>query len=214
MVISHKSFDHKGGYYHYRIHNLKISKLVNNGLKTYLKNIFHSCPNELFNSGPRSSSLKFKIPVTLKQSQNHEVSELAKHGLELNNDRFLTNHSKVQVFMLENDNKTIAAEIPIWLYKNELQNYTEIFKTAKPLTGHIDILRIEDNKIWIWDYKPNSHSEDFATTQVYFYALMLSKRTNLPLSNFRCGYFDSIYAFTFKPEENILTKSLELTSFI
>jgi len=116
--------------------------------------------------------------------------------------------------MLEHDNKTISVEIPIWLHNYELDNYKEIFKSTEPLTGHIDLLRIEDNKIWVWDYKPNAHKEDFATTQIYFYALMLSKRTNIPLDNFRCGYFDSNYAFTFKPEENILNKSLELNSFI
>ncbi|MBU4503046.1 MAG: PD-(D/E)XK nuclease family protein [Nanoarchaeota archaeon] len=73
------------------------------------------------------------------------------------------------------------------------------------MTGHIDILRIEDEKIWVWDYKPNAHKEKYASTQTYFYALMLSKRTGIPLDDFRCGYFDQNHAFAFKPEEKIIS---------
>ena len=108
--------------------------------------------------------------------------------------------------MLENDNKTIAVEVPIWLECNELNDFCKIFKTKEALTGHIDVLRIEDNKIWIWDYKPNSFEEKYATTQLFFYALMLSKRTGIGLDEFRCGYFDENYAFVFKPDISALKK--------
>jgi len=53
--------------------------------------------------------------------------------------------------------------------------------------------------------------EEYASTQTYFYALMLSKRTGIPLENFRCGYFDSHYAFMFKPEESAISKILQKT---
>lgn len=105
---------------------------------------------------------------------------------------------------MENDDKTIAIEVPIWINPEELKEITSIFKTKLPLTGHIDILRIEDDKIWIWDYKPNSVEEKYAATQVYFYALMLSKRANISLDKFRCGYFDNKYAYVFKPELNLI----------
>jgi len=183
-------------------------------LKTYLENIHEKCPNHYFNEGPRGSSLKFKLKeLDIIYVKNHEISELAQLGLSVNEEKYSTNHSKVQVFMIERDNKTLAIEVPIWLEQNELNGFFDIFKTEKPLTGHIDVLRVEDGKIWVLDYKPNAIKEKYAATQVFFYALMLSKRTNIPLENFRCGYFDDKDAFLFKPNLNQIDKS-RLTSFL
>ncbi len=205
MVIQHKSFDHKGGWYHYRIHSLKLSNLCKGNLlplKAYLEEMFRNCPHEYFDSGPRSSSLKFKLNnLDLKNIKGHEVCQLTKLGLEKNGERYGSAHSKVQVFMLENDNNTIAVEVPLWLMPDEANFYQSLFKTDEPLTGHIDLLKVENGKIFVLDYKPNAYSERYASTQVYFYALMLSKRTKIPLEKFRCGYFDSDYCFLFKPDE-------------
>ncbi len=202
MVIKHCSFAHKGGYYFYRVHNIKLNKLCNGfgSLKEYLGNIFNNCPNKYFNSGPRGSGLKFNFGFDKIEVSGHEVSKLTKLGLVENSERYKTDHSKVQVFMLENDGHTIAVEVPIWLEKQELDGFNRFFKSDEPLTGHIDILRVDDNKIWVWDYKPGARQEKYADTQVYFYALMLSKRTGISLDNFRCGYFDSEHAFIFKPK--------------
>ena len=139
----------------------------------------------------------------------HEVNDLCGMGLKINKNKYKTNHLKVQSFMLENDDKTVAVEIPLWVEKDELKNFQGIFNSNEPLTGHIDILRVENENIWVWDYKPNAFEEKYAATQVFLYALMLSKRTNIPLSRFRCGYFDETYAFIFKPElKNLIKESL------
>ena len=203
MVIKNCSFDHKGGFYHYRVHQLKLDSLCNNHLeplKEFIESMFSSCPDKYFFSGPRSSSLKFKLSnLDLKNIPKHELCLLTHHGLEKNSERYKTNHSKVQVFMLEHDNNSIACEVPLWLLPQEIKTYQELFNTQEPLTGHIDILRVEDDKIWILDYKPNAQKENYAATQVYFYALMLSKRTKLPLENFRCGYFDHLNCYLFDP---------------
>ncbi len=187
----------------YRLHNEKISKLCQDypGLANYLNDVFVNCPNHYFQIGPRSSKLRFKLNGNFHQVVGHEVSDMALTGLKVNNERYKANHSKVQVFMLENDSKTIAMEVPIWINNEELEQAKNLVNNDAPLTGHIDLLRIEDNKIWIWDYKPNAYNEKYAATQIYFYALMLSKRTGIPLENFRCGYFDSFYAYMFKPAE-------------
>src|SRR3989344_5851881 len=181
MVIKQLFLKHEGWLYTYRINDKKLEiHCKNNGfnlLNWYLQGIFEKCPNEYFNSGPRSSTLKFKITDDLIEVQGHEVSILARYGLEANNFRFNDNHSKVQVFMLENDKNTIAMEVPIWLYPNELGCYETVFKSKEVLTGHIDLLRVDDDKVWIWDYKPNAEKEKYASTQIFFYALMLSKRT-------------------------------------
>jgi len=147
------------------------------------------------------------------QISGHEVSSLAKHGLEENKERFKTNHSKVQLFMLENDNNTVSVEVPVWINNGELEEFKGFFDFDECLTGHIDVLRIDDGKVWVWDYKPNSHKEKYADTQTLFYSLMLSKRTGIPLDKFRCGYFDDKHAFIFKPKDVVLDKDVNLRDY-
>jgi hypothetical protein len=182
-----------------------MDMFCNNGLSslaTYLNMLFKDCPDCHFMKGPRSSSLRFDIQADVKEVHGHEVCDLAREALKT--EMYHTSHSKVQVFMLENDNKTISAEVPIWLEHDELSEFYDIFKTRDPLTGHIDLLRVEDNLLWVWDYKPSAEKEVYATTQVFFYALMLSKRANIPLEKIRCGYFDDSCAFVFKPDMKLL----------
>lgn len=206
-MIQRAQFKH-GWYYDYRVHTLKSEYIKGKfpALLSFLQGVFRNCPNDYFQSGPRGSRLKFSIDANPVCITGHEVSTLARKGLEINENRYKSNHMKVQTFMLENDMSTIAMEVPLWFQPEEMQQYSTIFETAQPLTGHIDLLRVEDGKIWIWDYKPVALKEKFATTQTYFYALMLSLRTGIPLEHFRCGYFDSYYAFVFKPEMSQLLR--------
>lgn len=213
-MINQVILQHAGGRYYYRLHNTKLDKLdVYGKLGSYLKNMLANCPNEYFNNnGPRSSMLRFNLDwLDIKNVTGHEVSDLAYYALR-NMDE-ADNHAKVENYMLEDDDKTIAVETPLWMHANEISNFKELFKQERPLTGHIDILRIDDNKIWIWDFKPAAHREKFAATQIFFYALMLSKRTGINLENFGCGYFDEKHAFMFKPELKMI-KSYELKDFI
>ena len=183
-------------------------------LRKYLESMFEQCPHDYFQLGPRSSRLRFKLEnIDLKHVKHHDLCDWTKVGLEKNNGRYNTAHSQVQVFMLENDSKTIAAEVPLWLKPDEVEFYQSLFKTSEPLTGHTDLLRVDDNKIWVLDYKPNAYLEKFAATQVYFYALMLSKRTKIPLEKFRCGYFDMHDCFLFKPDECSLPKTKNILNF-
>lgn len=216
-MIHATTLNHGGGFYCYRVHEPKLNGLcASNGflsLKQFLQQVFHDRPDAYFHGGPRSSMLKFKLPCDPLEVYGHEVTTLARLGLEMNKERYRDAHSQVQMYMLENDNHTVAMEIPLWLEKHELENYKKIIDQTRPLTGHIDVLRVEGDKIWIWDYKPKAHKEKFASTQVYFYALMLSRRTNLPLSHFRCGYFDDRTAFVFQPTQQLITNNEELTTF-
>ncbi|MBT5022654.1 hypothetical protein HOK51_11200 [Candidatus Woesearchaeota archaeon] len=210
MTIRNTSMKH-GWFYHYRLNDHKIDFLCCNGfesLRTYLDQVFTNCPDHYFESGPRGSSLKFKLGIKPIRVEGHEVSQLADVGLK--SSRYKTAHSNVQVHMLEQDGTTIGVEVPIWLQDHEIKQYKAIFDSDEPLTGHIDIVRIEDGKIWVWDFKPKADLEKYASTQIYFYALMLSKRTNISLDKFRCGYFDEYSAHIFKPEQDQLDKFLEL----
>ena len=83
----------------------------------------------------------------------------------------------------------------------EFSDYPNIFHTEEPLTGHIDLLRYEDQKIAVWDYKPHAALEFKAVTQVFLYALMLAARTGISLTHFRCGYFDEKDLYVFSPYE-------------
>lgn len=207
-LIRIKNFNHRGGHYFYRIHEPKIDNLCNGltSLKDYLAEMFENCPDDYFYSGPRSSKLKFKIDADLIRVKGHHISGLCEQGLKQNEGRYKTSHSRVQVFMLENDKNTIACEIPIWAEAKEIEKFEEMFNCKEPLTGHIDILRVEDGNVWVWDYKPKAKKEKYASTQVFFYCLMLSKRTGIPIDKFRCGYFDEHNAFMFKPNLESLNK--------
>ena len=199
MGIKHTSFKH-GWFYHYRVHCPKTDSLCDNGLsslKTFMDKMMETCPDHYFQSGPRSSSLKFNVDSRHIRVDGHEVCKLAQLGVD--SGRYRTAHSNVEVYMLENDSSTIAVELPIWLMPHELEVYKMLFDSDEPLTGHIDIVRVEDGNVWIWDYKPNAEKEKYANCQVLFYAIMLSKRTGIPIDRFRCGYFDEKTAFVFKP---------------
>lgn len=216
MVIKRFTFLHSKIPYPYSLHNIKLDNLSNgfSGLRDYLSNLISRCPNDYFENKNRSSTLKFKLNANLENDYENEICLLANYGLELNKERFPSNHLKVQMFMLENDKKTIAIEVPIWFEQDEMVNFEGIIKNNKPFTGHIDILRIENNKIWIWDYKPNASKEEFAATQTYFYALMLSKRINLSLDNFMCGYFDKNVAYVFNPNDCSLDRNWIIKDFL
>jgi hypothetical protein len=209
-MIQQVSLNHGVVPYEFMIHKPKLELLQNTGyspLRNYLRETFSYCPIEPFNTGPRSSKLKFSIGIDPRRVDNHEVSHLAKEGLAWN--RFRTAHSNVQVFMLSHDAKTLAVEVPLWLYPNEYGpqmecKFREFFQEEGPLSGHIDLLRLEDGKIWVWDYKPKAEKERYASTQTYFYALMLSKRCGIPLESFMCGYFDEKTSFVFKPDSKYL----------
>lgn len=200
MSIRHTSFKH-GWFYHYRLHVPKTESLCNNGLgglKNYMEKMMEDCPDHYFQCEPRSSALKFDVQTNHTRVDGHEVCKLAELGAQ--STRYKTAHSNVEVYMLENDASTVAVEIPVWLHPHELSWYKKLFDSEEPLSGHIDLLRVEEGLVWVWDYKPNAAKEKYAHCQTLFYAIMLSKRTGIPLDKFRCGYFDEETAFLFKPE--------------
>ena len=199
-MIKQKFFKH-GWYYLYRIHSKKLNQIPEEyeNLKNYLNDMLDNCPNKYFETGPRSSQTKIQLDnIKIHKIEGHEVCALAKQALNIEIKQ--TPHNKIQNYFLQNDKRTIAVETPIWMKKEELKNFEEIFNSKEPLTGHIDLIRSEDNYIWVWDYKPNAKKEKYASTQVCLYATMLSKRTNIPIEKFKCGYFNEKIAFVFKPQ--------------
>ena len=97
----------------------------------------------------------------------------------------------------------MAIEVPVYLYANELTKSEEKrygLELKEPLSGHIDILQVRWNKIHVLDYKPDARINDkSAASQVFLYALALSKRTGIPLNKITCAYFDDNNYFQFLP---------------
>ncbi len=106
-------------------------------------------------------------------------------------------------FFLANDTATIAIEVPVYLYPNELtkgERKALGIYSGEPLTGHMDILQVRYNKVHILDYKPDARKNDArAASQLSLYALALSRRTGIDLSNFVCAYFDQGNYYQFYP---------------
>jgi len=199
MILS-SSMAH-GVNYHFRLHPDKLDSLCSKDFKSlidYLQQMRKNCPKEYFLEGPRSSSLRIPISANIAKI-THEVSSLARMGLE--SEYYDNAHMNVQMFMLSFDNKTLAIEIPLWLTKDEFNGFETLFKSDLALSGHIDLIRFEEGKIWVWDFKPKAYKEKHAATQVYFYALMLSIRTGISMNNFMCGYFDNIDVYVFDPSK-------------
>jgi len=200
-VIKYIEFKHPWPY-HYYIDTEKLHLLTPKKLSNYLIEMSSKCPHDKFLSGPRSSALKMKSLAKPIEVPANDVCRLAKEGLEWGLQG--TAHGNVQLHMLKNDFKTIGVEIPLWLDENEYSQMGLKFKESGPISGHIDLVRIEDDKIWIWDFKPKAHKEKFADMQVLMYAIILSHRTNIPLEEFRCGYFDENTSFVFEPKLGLI----------
>jgi ATP-dependent exoDNAse (exonuclease V) beta subunit len=108
-------------------------------------------------------------------------------GCQLLSKRNKDRHPTVQNFMLINDTATIAVEVPVYLYANEIPE----LNLNKPITGHIDVLQVRWDKVWILDYKPEAkYNRVNSAHQVFLYRLALSRRTGIPFENINCAYFD------------------------
>ena len=197
-MIQHASFAH-GWFYHYRVHLPRSQTLLTDfpELHTFLGKMFSECPHDKFLSGPRCSKLRFTVPVSLVEIEGHEICTLAAMSLEHGTAK--TAHTNVEVGLLQADPSTVSVEVPLWMDSHELEGYETVFESSEPVTGHIDILRVEGNTVWIWDFKPNAHKEKWAATQLNTYATMLSIRTGVPLESIKCGYFDEARAYVFEP---------------
>lgn len=197
------SFDHGGGhFYRFRLPESKLQVLppAFSSLKTFLQSLSHDCPNHFFKSpGPRMSAVDIPIQITTNHSLTHPLISFARAGL--NSGRYKGAHDNVEVHCVESDPATIAVEVPVWIEPGELGVFSMLFSPQFALTGHIDLIRFNDGRIEIWDFKPGADQEKKASLQVLLYAIAIAIRSGLPLNLFRCGYFDDGVAFEFKPED-------------
>jgi transposase-like protein len=200
-------------------------------VKSYLLSVFEDFPDVLFqddktasvdrqaapeansptqSAGMRSSKSRFEIlPISRSEKQNL-ANDLAALGLLLarkNKDR----HPSVQDFMLANDSCTVACEVPVYLTAEEIGYYKSkgffvaLPQSAKPVTGHIDIVQARNGFVHLLDYKPKAREIDPAN-QLVVYALAFASRTRLPVKVLKCAWFDEKDYFEFFPLQAIKAK--------
>ncbi|MBW2966119.1 hypothetical protein KY342_03380 [Candidatus Woesearchaeota archaeon] len=181
-IIIKKRFIHHNQPFLYQYHNIKLNFAGKyKGLTKYLKHLY--LPKNIFNKSERISKLsKIYLNKKLSEKQNYAV-KLAKLALSITKDN-KKRHNIIENFMLINDTATIAVEIPIYLYPNE----TNI---NKALTGHIDILQIRYNDIYILDYKPEPINKSQAINQLLTYKEALSRRTKIKKQNIKLAFFNN-----------------------
>jgi hypothetical protein len=211
--ILEKDMYHQGFRYTFKWVKYRHSSLpkVNNVkvLYRYLGNISkENYPKELFNDRSMQRISQFRLK-RLKRGKVAEIGrhlihegyiqetlsihELTKISKHLFADHVLAqkpkpSHHDIQTRILEVDSHSLAMEIPIW-GKPPI--------TPEIVTGHIDLIRIIDNVIYIVDYKPESNFMP-SLPQVAFYGLLMRK--NLNLKNIKCISFNNKKAWEFKPE--------------
>ena len=207
-AIRTHSFEHRPAFYRYRVALARVARLPE-PMAEFLHALFTNCPNHLFRetvfraSGVSRRRLGIEIPLT--RVSRHDIIALAgrSHGFNHVSSR----HENLQKYFLEHDPNTIACEVPVWMESWEFADYPSVLKTRAPLTGHIDVVRREeDGRLGVWDYKPHAAAERDAHIQVFLYALMLSLRTGLPLTAFLGGYFDEKDAYLFHPAQAKLSR--------
>ena len=206
-IIHSKKFHHQQ-VYEFKYHTLKtnIAGKTFPQLKAYITSIHkipHFIPETVFKAGPRCLELRIDLKPerTTKHNNAPKLAELAQTLAKTNRER----HQKVEDFFLINDTATIATEVPVYLYPNELTKSEQKdygIKLDEPLSGHIDILQVRWNKIHILDYKPDAKKTDKQTAdQLFLYALALSKRINTPISKINSAYFDDKNYFQIQPSD-------------
>ena len=187
-TIQSRTFSHQQEY-RFKFHRLKANIFAKDrfpSIRQYLWHIAENCPNHLFqDSSARCSDGNLpSLDLRLVRKDTNAVP-LAQLGLVLAKTR-PGRHEAIQRFMLANDSATIAVEVPVYLFPQEALDLN-LFDV---LTGHIDVLQIRGDRVWILDYKPEARRETKAKYQLYLYARALSVRAKIPLSRFGLAYFD------------------------
>ena len=192
-VLFNKQFEHENLNYEFMYHRYKLDTFVGKlypKLCSYITRFKEGCPDEFFEIGERCSQPKFEAQIKPRRRVNLacEMTKFAVKAAKDNRER----HELVERFMLINDTATIACEIPVWYWEKSIDN---------GITGHIDILQLRNDRVYILDYKPGAAKDKKAPWQLYHYAVALSFRAKIPLKNIRCAWFDKDSYYEYAPSQ-------------
>ena len=193
IVIS-KDFEYNGLAYNFRYHRGKLELQDEDypSLISYVKRFESGCPSFFDSIENRCSKLKIDVAIE-KTTEENMASRLASFALKACSTK-RERHSIVENFMLLNDDSTIACEVPVWLWEKNLN---------LSIAGHIDLLQVRNDLVYVLDYKPEAAREKDETvaSQLYLYASGLSFRISVPLDKFRCAWFDDKNYYEFEPKK-------------
>ena len=173
--------------YPFTYHNLKLNIHSKNRpeLRRYINWIERSLPRKMFLSGPRCSSLNVDYNLEAKEKDNltTELTQLAFNSQTKNSDK--SPHNTVEDFFLINDSTTVATELPVFINPQD----TEI-DVDEPITGHIDLVQIRYDNLYILDYKPNLNRPERHASQLQLYKKAIQERTSIPENKIYTAVFN------------------------
>ena len=179
--------------YPFTYHTLKLNLSSKQfpQLRRYIQWVERCLPDTMFQSGPRASSFKIPHNTDTKEIDNiiPEMSRLALSNCKKNSDA----HDVIEQFFLIHDATTVCTELPVFLNPAE----TDLVPLTDPLTGHIDIIQIRYNTLYILDYKPNLKNPNRYASQLRLYKEAVAKRTSIPDNKIVTGVFNSHGYFEF-----------------
>ena len=177
-------------------------------LGTYLKKVYQgSIPNDIFNRKdiPRVSQFKIRglknvflrsfskklirTGKIIKLDSNNKLPNYARrvyNAFDKNQFNKRPGHAPILKNILIKDKDSIAIEVPIWSTNKNIN-----------ITGHIDLIQIQDDTIKIIDYKPEGNFL-FSLPQVAVYGLLIKKI--IKVDSLKCISFNKYEAWEYEPE--------------
>ena len=163
-------------------------------------------PNTLFNSRkvPRVSQFKIKglknafirsfsksLIRSGKVQYNESNSKLSQYAQKVfyiyqkNNFGSIPGHDPILKNILIKDKDSVAIEVPIW---SKIEN--------KTITGHIDLIQIENDTVKVIDYKPEGNFL-LSLPQVATYGFLIKSQLNI--KKIKCISFNKQSSWEYKP---------------
>ncbi len=153
-----------------RVSQFKIRGIKSGFIKSFSKKLIRSGKIQHYNSNS-------KLPKYVQTVfDNYEENKIAGHP----------GHEPILKNILIKDKNSIAIEIPIWNNENN-----------KFITGHIDLIQIENNVIKVIDYKPEGKFL-LSLPQVAMYGFLL--KSQLKIKNLRCLTFNRKEVWEYDPD--------------
>ncbi len=173
--------------YPFTYHHLKLNihSKQRSELRRYINWIERSLKRDMFLKGPRCSSTKLQIEPNIEQKDNitPNLAKLALDSRPSNTQK--TPHETVEDFFLYNDSTTVATELPVFINPDECD-----LKIDDPITGHIDIVQIRYDNLYILDYKPNLNRPERHASQLLLYKQAINHRTSIPEDKIHTAVFN------------------------
>jgi hypothetical protein len=212
-MLKRKDFLHQNIRYSFHYHKTRLEKINQlsedyEKLKKFLIEIYKGkIPNTLFNRKniPRVSNFKLngikgayirsyskqliRSGKILKFDADYKLSHFAKEVYQNFRQYKLREnpgHDPILKNILIRDPTSIAIEVPIWKKVN-----------GTYITGHIDLIKIEEENIKIVDYKPEGNFL-YSLPQVASYGLLF--KSIFKYDNVKCISFNKNHAWQYSPD--------------